>query len=76
MSGRKNFSSELVDRIVVSTLIWERGLLVEQLKSVWMDGKLVDWDDAKVPVLTHALHYGTGAFEGIRGAQPLRVPRR
>ena len=40
--------------------------MVEQLKSVWMDGKLVDWDDAKVPVLTHALHYGTGAFEGIR----------
>ena len=31
-----------------------------------MDGKLVDWDDAKVHVLTHTLHYGLGAFEGIR----------
>lgn len=35
-------------------------------KSVWMDGTLVDWDKAHVHVLTHALHYGTGAFEGIR----------
>jgi len=31
-----------------------------------MDGKFVDWDDAKVHVLTHTLHYGLGAFEGIR----------
>ena len=31
-----------------------------------MDGKLVNWEDAKVHVLTHTLHYGLGAFEGIR----------
>jgi branched-chain amino acid aminotransferase len=31
-----------------------------------MDGKLVDWDDAQVHVLTHTFHYGLGAFEGIR----------
>jgi branched-chain amino acid aminotransferase len=31
-----------------------------------LDGKLVDWDDAKVHILTHALHYGSGVFEGIR----------
>ena len=31
-----------------------------------MDGKLVDWHDATVHVLSHTLHYGTGAFEGIR----------
>src|SRR5260370_39397691 len=31
-----------------------------------MDGKLVDWDNAQVHVLTHTLHYGMGAFEGIR----------
>jgi branched-chain amino acid aminotransferase len=31
-----------------------------------MDGKLVDWDDAKIHVLTHTFHYGLGAFEGIR----------
>jgi len=33
---------------------------------IWMNGELVAWDDAKVHVLTHALHYGTGVFEGIR----------
>jgi len=35
-------------------------------KKVWMDGALVDWDKATTHVLTHTLHYGTGAFEGIR----------
>jgi len=33
---------------------------------IWMDGELVAWDDATVHVLAHGLHYGTGAFEGIR----------
>jgi branched-chain amino acid aminotransferase len=33
---------------------------------IWLDGKLVAFDDAKVHVLTHALHYGIGVFEGIR----------
>jgi len=33
---------------------------------VWMDGELVPWKDAKVHILTHAMHYGTSAFEGIR----------
>lgn len=35
-------------------------------KFVWMDGKLVPWDEAKIHVLTHTLHYGSGVFEGIR----------
>ena len=35
-------------------------------KSIWMDGKLVPWDEAKVHVLTHTMHYGSGVFEGIR----------
>lgn len=39
---------------------------VEKGKSIWMNGALVPWDDAKVHVLTHTLHYGLGAFEGIR----------
>ena len=34
---------------------------------IWFDGKFVPWEDAKVPVFTHALHYGTAVFEGIRG---------
>jgi branched-chain amino acid aminotransferase len=35
-------------------------------KKIWLDGEMVGWDEAKVHVLTHALHYGTGYFEGIR----------
>jgi branched-chain amino acid aminotransferase len=33
---------------------------------IWVDGKMVEWRDAKIHVLTHTLHYGCGAFEGIR----------
>jgi branched-chain amino acid aminotransferase len=33
---------------------------------IWMNGELVPWDEAKVHVLTHGLHYGTGVFEGVR----------
>lgn len=33
---------------------------------IWMDGEMVAWDDAKVHVLSHALHYGSGVFEGTR----------
>jgi len=40
--------------------------MVEKLQKIWIDGELVAWDDAKVHVLTHSLHYGLGAFEGIR----------
>jgi branched-chain amino acid aminotransferase len=35
-------------------------------EKIWMDGSLVDWDDARIHVLTHSLHYGCGVFEGIR----------
>jgi branched-chain amino acid aminotransferase len=37
-----------------------------KVDKIWMDGSLVDWDSAQVHVLTHALHYGSGVFEGIR----------
>jgi branched-chain amino acid aminotransferase len=33
---------------------------------IWFDGKLIEWRDAKIHVLTHTLHYGCGAFEGVR----------
>ncbi len=39
---------------------------MKTLKKIWMNGKLVAWKDAKVHVLTHALHYGTAIFEGMR----------
>jgi branched-chain amino acid aminotransferase len=39
---------------------------IQALKSIWLDGELVPWDQARVHVLTHALHYGYAIFEGIR----------
>ncbi|MEM3205104.1 MAG: branched-chain amino acid transaminase [Candidatus Micrarchaeaceae archaeon] len=36
---------------------------------VWLDGRLIDYDKAKVPILTHSLQYGSGIFEGIRAYQ-------
>lgn len=41
---------------------------------VWMNGRLVPWDDARVHVGTHTLHYGTGTFEGIRAYETARGP--
>lgn len=39
---------------------------MDETKYIWMDGKLARWEDAKIHVLTHTLHYGMGVFEGIR----------
>ena len=41
---------------------------------IWMNGSLVNWDEAKVHVLTHTLHYGTGVFEGIRAYETANGP--
>lgn len=40
--------------------------MVDEVETIWMDGALVPWGEANVHVLTHTLHYGLGAFEGIR----------
>ena len=39
---------------------------MEPTASIWMNGQLVDWDDATVHVGSHGLHYGSGVFEGVR----------
>src|SRR3954468_12194231 len=39
---------------------------LDKVEKIWMDGDLVDWDDAKIHILTHTLHYGSGVFEGVR----------
>ncbi|MFH1187594.1 MAG: branched-chain amino acid transaminase [bacterium] len=39
---------------------------METTKKIWLNGNLIDWDDAKTHILTHTLHYGAGVFEGIR----------
>src|SRR3954466_3962858 len=40
--------------------------------TIWMNGEFVAWEDAKVHVLTHAMHYGTAVFEGIRAYETER----
>jgi len=40
--------------------------MVDKVKKIWLDGEFVDWENANVHVLTHSLHYGLAAFEGIR----------
>ena len=47
---------------------------MDRTEKIWLNGKLVDWEDAKVHVLAHALNYGTGVFEGIRVYQTPRGP--
>ncbi len=39
---------------------------VDPTDLIWMNGEFIAWEDAKVHVLTHGLHYGTGVFEGVR----------
>jgi branched-chain amino acid aminotransferase len=39
---------------------------IDKTEKIWFNGKLVDWDKAQIHILTHALHYGSGVFEGIR----------
>jgi len=43
--------------------------LADRDGTIWMDGEMVDWRDAKIHVLTHTLHYGCGVFEGVRAYQ-------
>jgi branched-chain amino acid aminotransferase len=43
-------------------------------EKIWMDGELVPWEEARVHVLTHTLHYGSGVFEGIRAYPTKRGP--
>jgi len=47
---------------------------IEKVSKIWMNGELVDWDDATVHILTHTLHYGNGVFEGIRAYETDRGP--
>lgn len=47
---------------------------LESVDKIWMDGELVDWADAKIHILTHTLHYGSGVFEGIRAYATDRGP--
>jgi branched-chain amino acid aminotransferase len=47
---------------------------ITEVDKIWMNGELVDWSDAKIHVLSHGLHYGSGVFEGIRAYATARGP--
>jgi branched-chain amino acid aminotransferase len=47
---------------------------IQPTAKIWMNGTLVDWEDARIHVLTHTLHYGTGVFEGIRAYETADGP--
>jgi branched-chain amino acid aminotransferase len=54
--------------------------MLQATEKIWMDGSFVGWNDARVHILTHSLHYGTAVFEGIRcykadaGSAVFRLP--
>ena len=47
---------------------------IKKVDSIWMNGKLVAWDDAKIHILSHVIHYGSSWFEGIRCYETKRGP--
>jgi branched-chain amino acid aminotransferase len=47
---------------------------IEKTEKIWMDGELVPWDEARIHVLTHSLHYGMGVFEGVRAYETAKGP--
>ena len=44
-------------------------MAIKKLDTIWLDGSLVAWDQATDHLLAHTMHYGVGAFEGIRAYQ-------
>ncbi len=49
-------------------------MAIEKVEKIWVNGELVSWDKAKIHILTHALHYGSGVFEGIRAYETNKGP--
>ncbi|MGH9877810.1 MAG: branched-chain amino acid transaminase [Nitrososphaerales archaeon] len=47
---------------------------MQKASKIWLNGQLVDWDQATIHVLTHGLHYGTGVFEGLRCFETVNGP--
>src|ERR1700755_3242344 len=64
--GGKAPATALFRIIRYSTALENRMSMADRDGKIWMDGKLIDWRDAKIHVLTHTLHYGMGVFEGVR----------
>ena len=47
---------------------------IEEAQYIWMDGELVPWREAKIHILSHVIHYGSGVFEGMRCYKTDRGP--
>ena len=47
---------------------------MKEIKKIWFNGKIINWKKARIHILTHALHYGSGVFEGIRAYNTSRGP--
>ncbi|QJC38532.1 branched-chain amino acid transaminase [Enterobacteriaceae endosymbiont of Donacia fulgens] len=47
---------------------------IKKADFIWLNGNIIKWEDAKISVMTHALHYGTSVFEGIRCYQSYKGP--
>ena len=48
--------------------------MIKPTQKIWHNGQWINWDDARVHVMTHALHYGTSVFEGIRCYETKKGP--
>ncbi len=60
----------LAVRLVIASRDWyEADMGIKKLDTIWVDGALVPWDNATEHLLAHTMHYGVGAFEGIRAYQ-------
>ena len=66
-------TSEIGDAVAARRLR-ETTMPITPTEKIWMNGELVDWDDAQIHVLTHTLHYGMGVFEGIRAYETAEGP--
>ncbi len=62
------------DSLLSADLKSYESVRMEKTEKIWLNGKLVNWDDARVHVLSHAMNYGTGVFEGIRVYQTPKGP--
>jgi branched-chain amino acid aminotransferase len=55
--------------VIAAVRCYEAGMGIKKLDAIWVDGSLVPWDQATDHLLAHTMHYGVGAFEGIRAYQ-------
>jgi branched-chain amino acid aminotransferase len=55
--------------VIAAARCYEANMSIKKLDAIWVDGSLVPWDQATDHVLAHTMHYGLGAFEGIRAYQ-------